>query len=249
MDLENVTVTELSEGFRFEEEEGAFRCLLCGRSFPEGEVFPLGGRFYTAARAAELHVEQEHPDRLIQLMEEGRKYLTLTQKQAELLALFSQGESDSQIAAGLGVSPSTVRHQRFVLREKAKSAKLFLSLWELSKKKQKQKDGFIALHGGAKMVDDRYNITEEENQKILDGVFLSQSPLRLKVFSAKEKKKIVILRRIIQEFEIGKRYTEKEVNGILGEIYGDYATLRRYLVEYGYMDRTSDCREYWVRQP
>jgi hypothetical protein len=95
------------------------------------------------------------------------------------------------------------------------------------------------------MVDQRYEITEAENQKILSHVFYSLEPLKLKVFSSKEKKKIVILRRIAEQFEKNKQYTEKEVNSILVDIFEDYCTIRRYLIEYGYMGRTKDGRAYW----
>ena len=95
------------------------------------------------------------------------------------------------------------------------------------------------------MVDDRYNITETEYEKSLGNVFESLKPLKLKIFSAKEKKKIVILRKLAEQFEAGRNYTEKEVNDILGNIYADYAMLRRYLIEYGYLERTRDCSRYW----
>ena len=97
------------------------------------------------------------------------------------------------------------------------------------------------------MYEERFLITDEECRKISEGVFSSQFPLKLKVFSSKEKKKIVILRRIIQQFEKGRVYTEKEVNEILKDIYGDYAILRRCLVDYGYMDRARDGSKYWVK--
>ena len=97
------------------------------------------------------------------------------------------------------------------------------------------------------MLEDGFIITDEESKKITEGVFASQAPLKLKVFSSKEKKKIVILRRIIREFHRDREYTEKEINEILKNIYGDYAILRRCLVDYGYMDRTRDGSKYWVK--
>lgn len=96
------------------------------------------------------------------------------------------------------------------------------------------------------MVDDRYFIEDPEERKILDNMFLTLQPLRLKKLSPKEKKKVVCLRRIAAEFDPGKRYTEKEVNAILKAIFPeDYATLRRYLIEYRFLDRTKDCMAYW----
>lgn len=53
--------------------------------------------------------------------------------------------------------------------------------------------------------------------------------------------------RIIEEFQAGRRYTEAQVNEALAEIYTDYVTLRRYLIEYGFMDRTKDGAVYWVK--
>ena len=95
------------------------------------------------------------------------------------------------------------------------------------------------------MADGRARITAEERDKILENVFRSLSPLQLKVFSSKEKKKLVILARIAEEFQRGRSYTEKEVNGILADIYEDHVTLRRYLIEYGFMGRSRDCSKYW----
>ena len=87
---------------------------------------------------------------------------------------------------------------------------------------------------------------------VKDGVPLNRSDaeaykaLDVDEKTAKEKKKVVILKRIAQEFEPGRRYTEGEVNALLKEIYFDFATLRRYLVEYGWISREKDCSAYWL---
>ena len=241
----NVSITELRQGFA-EEADGTLVCLSCGKCFPAGEVFPYEGRFLTAAKAMRLHLQERHPQRFAEFLSENARYLSLTENQKKLLLLFHAGISDSEIAKKLGISPSTVRHQRFMFREKAKAAKLYLAAWEMTEEqKSEQPADLLPVHKGATMVDNRYEITEEEYQKILGNVFESQKPLKLKVFSSKEKKKIVTLRRLAEEFEPGRKYTEKEVNQILGSVYEDYAILRRYLIEYGYMDRTKACSAYW----
>jgi hypothetical protein len=109
------------------------------------------------------------------------------------------------------------------------------------------KDSLIPIHDGAKMVDDRYIITVEEREKVLETAFSSLIPLKLKLFPAREKKKIVTLQKIMEQFQKGRIYPEKEVNGILKDIYEDYPTLRRYLIEYGFMERSRDCHDYWVK--
>ena len=49
------------------------------------------------------------------------------------------------------------------------------------------------------MADERLNITDEEYRKILGNVFESLDPLRLKVISSKEKKKLAALHRIADD--------------------------------------------------
>lgn len=97
------------------------------------------------------------------------------------------------------------------------------------------------------MIDERYVITEQERDKILRISFESLEPLRLKMLSAKEKKKVVVLTKIAEQFEKGRIYTGKETDQILRQIYDDYVTLRRYLIEYGFMDRKADGSQYWLK--
>ena len=88
------------------------------------------------------------------------------------------------------------------------------------------------------MVDDRYGITAAEREKTVKTYFDETGALRQ--IPVKEKKKIIVLREIMKNFRAEKAYSEKEINRVLGRIHADYATLRRALVEYGFMDRTPD---------
>lgn len=246
------SLEEIKRGYSFDAEKESYTCLVCGKVFEKGEVFPFEGRFFEASRAVGLHIGKEHGNMLDILASYDKKYTGITENQRELLKMSFEGLSDRKIAEKSGVSPATIRHQHFVFREKAKQAKLYLAMFELvekamSESKEKEKaDDFIEVHRGAKMVDDRYFITKEEEEKIIAGVFKSLQPLKLKVFSPKEKKKIVILKKISTLFKSGVNYSEKEVNAILEAVYDDFATIRRYLIEYGYMNRTKDCRTYWL---
>ncbi|MDQ3914655.1 MAG: DUF2087 domain-containing protein [Actinomycetota bacterium] len=56
-------------------------------------------------------------------------------------------------------------------------------------------------------------------------------------------KRLVILDHLSQEFEPGWRYTEADVNQVLGDYHTDVAALRRYLVDEGFMGREGG--EYW----
>ena len=56
-------------------------------------------------------------------------------------------------------------------------------------------------------------------------------------------KRLVVLDLLAQEFELGKRYSERQVNLILGRWHADTAALRRYLVDDGFLTRAQG--EYW----
>ncbi|MEA5030868.1 MAG: DUF2087 domain-containing protein [Sphaerochaeta sp.] len=247
MDLDTRSVDAIKQGYRFDEASRTYRCDLCGAMFEEGEVFPVGGRFFEASRAIRFHVETGHPDRVRQLLYVESKYNTLTENQKALLGLMYANESDKEIARRLDISPSTVRHQRFTFREKAKQAKLFLAIYELvAEKKETGSETMLPILGNVEKLDDRFVITEGERDKVLQAEFASLAPLKLKRFPGKEKKKIVVLAKIAELLEKDKRYSEKELNTILSEIYDDHAIIRRYLVDYGFMQRTENGSAYWL---
>jgi hypothetical protein len=56
-------------------------------------------------------------------------------------------------------------------------------------------------------------------------------------------KKLVVLDRLAQEFDVGVRYSERQVNALLRRFHDDTATLRRSLVDEGFLDR--DAGQYW----
>lgn len=241
--LGELTPQELARGY-YKHTSGRYICCLCGEAFEPGQVYPMEGRFYDAERAVQRHVEA-HGGAFEALLMLDRRFTGLTDNQENLLRLMHEGRSDADIASQLGVSPSTVRHQRFMFREKAKQAKAYLALFELSVgRATPQVDQSVPVHSRATMVDDRYQVTHGEEQAILKAAFESFAPLRLRAFPRKEKKKIVVLRRIAQEFAPGQAYTEKQVSALLREVYPDFATLRRYLIEYGFMTRSADGSRY-----
>jgi hypothetical protein len=57
----------------------------------------------------------------------------------------------------------------------------------------------------------------------------------------------VLLQRLALEFDVGRRYTEREVNDVLFTFHPDWSTLRRNLVDEGFLDREhlDDQNWYW----
>jgi hypothetical protein len=66
---------------------------------------------------------------------------------------------------------------------------------------------------------------------------------RLVEIPTKASKRRIVLERVAIAFEPGVRYDEREVNAIVGAFHTDHASLRRYLVDEGFLDR--DGGVYW----
>ena len=61
------------------------------------------------------------------------------------------------------------------------------------------------------------------------------------------KKRDVILRWLVERFEVERRYTEREVNEVIGQVHPDFATLRRELIGAKLMERREGI--YWRLSP
>jgi hypothetical protein len=79
-----------------------------------------------------------------------------------------------------------------------------------------------------------------EERRILDQAFQDGRLVRL---PSKHSHRLVVLDLLAQRFEPGERYSERQVNATLSELHADTATLRRYLVDVGMLDRSEGF--YW----
>jgi hypothetical protein len=243
----SANVEEMKRGYIWDADEQHFSCLVCGKAFEKGVIYRQGDNWYEAEKFASLHVPDEHTSMFDYLLGLNKKFTGLSDLQKSLLDYFHKGYSDSEIVKLEGGSASTIRNHRFTLREKEKQARVFLAIMELMEAApQAQKPKFLPIHKTATAVDERYAITEEENAEILRMYFPDGPDGQMSSFPKKEKRKIVLLKHMIGKFEVGKKYKEKEVNEILKKVFADYVTLRRYLIEYGFMDRLDDGSLYWV---
>jgi hypothetical protein len=94
----------------------------------------------------------------------------------------------------------------------------------------------------ATLVDDTSENVWE--QKVLQ-TFLEDD--RIKELPSRHKKRLVVLKWLANQFEVGARYSEPEISGRLEHYNPDYASLRRYLVDYGLMEREKGV--YWRTEP
>ena len=81
------------------------------------------------------------------------------------------------------------------------------------------------------------NAEDEESRfraKVVRDFFAGE---RLKQIPAQRKKRVIVLQHLLQRFSPGTIYSERDVNDALRTAHEDVATLRRELVDYGYMHR------------
>ncbi len=82
--------------------------------------------------------------------------------------------------------------------------------------------------------------TAERGDGVVDRAFVDG---RLEKLPRKRSKRLLVLDHLAQRFEPGRHYGEREVNRILLAFDDDVATLRRYLVDEGFLDRADG--SYW----
>lgn len=79
-----------------------------------------------------------------------------------------------------------------------------------------------------------------EARKVL-SVFVRDG--RITQIPTSHAKRLVILDWLVQDFEVGRRFSEPMVNLIIGKRHPDTAAWRRYLVDEGFLSR--EAGEYW----
>lgn len=244
----SLEIRDIKKGYI--ERDAYYECLLCGKKIEKGVIYKRNTKLFEAEKEMKFHITEIHVSVFDYIINLDKKITGISEQQKKLLKLFYQGKNDKEIKEEIGVgSVSTIRNHRFLLKERERQAKLFLSLAELLKEKDKNDIKFIEPHKSAKLIDDRYNITEEENKKSVEKYFIFENneAVKLKRFPVKQKQKYIVIREIAKKIEKDKKYTEKEINKVIELFFDDYVTLRRYLIEYGFLDRKKDGSEYWLK--
>lgn len=84
------------------------------------------------------------------------------------------------------------------------------------------------------------------DRKILNTYLNAEG--KLTQFPVQRKKEEAIIRHIAKSFEMGQRYTEKEMNERLSVFSDDTARLRRDLIAFGFMEREGGGGSYWLKE-
>lgn len=155
-------------------------------------------------------------------------------------ALAERPHSGRELSERLGLTPPTVSHHMSRLvatgietsTPRAQSRSYALDLTALREA--------TAVSSPAMPVQDQGDTAgspdaaERQRAKVLGDFFDGE---RLKQMPAQRKKRVVVLEHLLTRFQPGVEYDERAVNDLLRPAHDDVATLRRELVDYGYMDR------------
>ena len=159
--------------------------------------------------------------------------------------LARQSYTVEQLADMLGLGASTVSHHLSKLAEAglvSATARSYYNDYRLETGRLEQMarrllatETFPAVAAG---VD-----ASASDRKIVSDYLLPGG--ELKTIPSQRKKLLAILRYIVQAFEPGRHYSEKEVNEILARYHADTASLRRELVGSKLMARAGGGGDYW----
>jgi DNA-binding CsgD family transcriptional regulator len=246
--FEGLSIEDRARGYS--RQSGGWRCNYCGLVFEEGLVYQIAVGPALAERALREHVDSAHGGAFAALIGLGSAASGLPEVQEKVLRLLHEGKGDREIALALGgKSESTIRNHRFNLRKRAEEARTFLALMRLVEEgaPRDEAERFVKYPASVRADDERFIVTESEARAI-EKHCLGSGPgggLTISRWPKKQKDKLVLLRRVAELFEAGRHYTEGEVNVLLMPVYDDYVTLRRYLIEYRFLDRKPDGSDYW----
>jgi biotin operon repressor len=151
--------------------------------------------------------------------------------------------SVEQLSAMLELRPPTVSHHLKLLSEAglvSARAESYYNLYQLEPGVLEQIAHHLAKQESLPSMAAEVDL-EAYDRKILRDVLMPDG--RLKIIPAQRKKREVVLRHILKQFEPGMHYTERQVNDILVRFHEDTATLRREMISYKMMDRAEG--KYW----
>lgn len=149
-----------------------------------------------------------------------------------ILALLAKESLHGQALAGkLGLAPPTITHHAAKLREvgliqeRRNKNTIYFILNKTSLFKDAQ--AIVTLlsgdkRGGEVMESSRDQFSIIQNFFSPDG--------KLKQLPVKRKKKVIVLEYLVRGLEIGRKYTEKEINEHILQYHEDFATIRREFV-------------------
>lgn len=177
----------------------------------------------------------------------------------KILILLAEGELNGQaLAEKLSVTPATITHHAAKLREaslineRRDKNTIFFSLNHyFIKDNATATEKLIYKNTNSKGGTE---ILQEDHQRIKESVirnFITPDG-KLKSLPVQLKKKLIVLEHQISQLEMGRKYSEKEINDFIKGFHEDFATIRREFIMHQFMFRENQIyelnpQEMWAR--
>ncbi len=151
--------------------------------------------------------------------------------------LLNSPMSVDQIASSLNVSAGTASHHLKKLSEVglvSAIAEQYYHIYHLNPDRLKHLANTLLDGNIQQKTDSEIGITDYDSA-ILKTFFVDGKLTKIPV---QHKKRLVILKKLIEDFEWDRNYSEKELNQVLLEYHWDSATLRREFIAWKMMQRS-----------
>ncbi|EJW17758.1 metalloregulator ArsR/SmtB family transcription factor [Paenibacillus alvei] len=174
----------------------------------------------------------------------------------KMLILLAEGERNGQdLAEKLFVTPATITHHASKLREaslineRREKNMIYFSLNDYFLKN----NAVAAMNLIYRRAEGGTEMLNEDHQRMKDSVirnFISKEG-KLKNIPSQLKKKLIVLEHMVSNLEMGRKYSEKEINEFIKAYHEDFATIRREFIMHQFLYRENDLyemnpRELWA---
>ena len=144
--------------------------------------------------------------------------------------LAERAHAGHELADRLALTPPTISHHM----RRLVAARLVDVVPDAQSRIYSLRTDAIREVSGSVLSDQVTQPAGDEDDAVLRAFF---DGTRLRQIPASRKKRVIVLRRLLERFAPGRAYPEAEVNELLRQAHDDVATLRRELVDYGFMVR------------
>ncbi|GIO53732.1 MULTISPECIES: metalloregulator ArsR/SmtB family transcription factor [Paenibacillus] len=168
-----------------------------------------------------------------------------------ILVLLSQEEINGMtLAEKLGVTPATITHHIAKLKEVGvvmERREKNVSYYRISQDMIERTEGQLLklIRNYEPQEDQPGPQLSAKNEKLRDTVLKSfiMDDGRLKNIPAQLKKKLIVLEFMVRNLDMGRKYTEKEINEFIKTYHPDFATIRREFIMHHYLYREKEIYE------
>jgi biotin operon repressor len=151
-------------------------------------------------------------------------------------SLATAPHTGKELASELYLTPPTISHHMRKLTE----AGIVVASSDAPRQWYRLNSEFLSetkkvpLKGADAPVRESENEEERFRSKVLRDFFVGD---RLKEIPARRKRRVIVLQHVVERFAPDRTYSQREVNDLLRPVHEDVTTLRRELVDYGFLQR------------